>query len=237
MFEWYELEGEMLLVPVLSCTGLKVIPGCEQTTDNPLGGTIVFEGKQYRNYSINPMGGIILGNDGVYSDKLSQNKLTPDTDSPQIYPFLQYQQVTGCGGTGIWSWLTDDNKWVVSFNRIQRVDYDGSGKRPFLYYQIIYDYVTQQFTFSYKDAETSPDTRRPTQRGIISGGNVNMVELDKSLMLKDVSFKLGSVEVAPKPEPDIEPEPIVINPQPEPIVNEWHTVYEGAGYRVQEVAK
>ena len=203
-FEWYELDGHMVLVPVLSCTGLKVIPGCEQTTDNPQGSTITFEDKEYRNYSINPMGAVILGNDGVYSDKLSQDKLLPDTGSPILCPFLQYQQVTGCGGTGVWSWQTDDNKWVVSFNRIQRVDYDGSGKRPFLYYQIIYDYATKQFTFSYKEAETSPDSHRPTQRGSISAIANTMSNLEHSIMLKDVSFRLGAAVTPVDIEPEIE---------------------------------
>jgi len=227
-FEWYELQGEMKLVPVLGCTGLLVIPGCEQTTDNPQGGTITFEGQEYRNYSIDPMGAIILGNDGVYSDKLSQDKLLPTTEFPRICPFLQYQQVTGCGGTGIWAFLTD-NKWIVCWNRTQRVDYDGSGKRPFLYYQLIYDYKNKSFTFSYREAETSPDATRPTRSGSISSKSVSLEALDLNTMFKDVSYRLGEVDVPPV-DPPIKP-PVDPSPASWVTVATWKDL--GTEYRTQ----
>ena len=235
-FEHYELEGEMLPVPVLGCTGLNVIPGCEQTTENPMGKTVTFEGKEYRNYSIDPMGVIILGNDAVYGDKLSQDKLLPETTFPRLCPFLQYQQVTGCGGTGVWSFLTANKKWVTSWNRIQRIDYDGSGARPFLYYQVIYDYVSKTFKFSYKEAETSPDRMRPTQRGSISANNANMETLDLDALFKNVSFDFGEAEVA-EPGPPIEVTPPEdTKPPVDPILDpDELQIYTVSGYNINIV--
>ena len=94
-FEWYDVEGAKLNVPALATTGLMIIPGCEQTKPNVLPPSVEFEGKQYRSFVIDPFGAIILGNDSVYMQKLSEDKLFPDTTSPVIIGFGEYLQVAG----------------------------------------------------------------------------------------------------------------------------------------------
>ena len=94
-FRWYELQGDMENVPALACSGLEVIPGCEQTAPSQVPASVKFGGKEYRTYSIDPMGAVILGNDPVYMDKLSEDKLFPDTANPVIIPLGEYMQIKG----------------------------------------------------------------------------------------------------------------------------------------------
>jgi len=95
-FKWYNIKDDPIYISKVKSTGLTTIPGCQAYRQNgkvvrPKG--VLFNGKHYHSYAISPFGAIILGTKGVYSQKLSQSKILPETDQPLIIPFGEVMQV------------------------------------------------------------------------------------------------------------------------------------------------
>ena len=141
----------------------------------------------------------------------------------------------------MYSWYTD-GKWICSWHKVQRVN-NLDGKRFIEYFQLVYDYGTEEFSVNFKQAETGVATFIGTMEGpVITGGLRPKYEslVKKSFVLgKDFVDELDEVINHDHPDDETEPEKptedqpveIIVGPQ------EWRTVgtfTDGfAKYRVQ----
>lgn len=214
-FEWYHFVGDKdkVLMDDTKTTGLLIIPGCQQDEKYPTG--VLFGGKRRRTYSIDPFGAVILGNKGTYRQELSREKLFPDTDQPVIVPFGEFLQVHSCDDSvGVWSFLADD-KWVVSWNKVQRVN-NPTANRFDEFFQLVYDYTKEEFSVNFGLAEAGESTFVGTMvDGLVTGGLLPKYESleKKSFLLFSPLDEVVEPPLVIKPDPD-KPAPPPFGPRP-----------------------